>query len=77
MELSFFLERNMFPVLYIVSSYYNICNFWSYIKSAKYFSIQTYDFKEINLSDGQSLMIFCSLMKSFKQMLLSWNLACL
>ena len=44
-------------------------------KSAKYFNIQSYEFKEINAFDGQLLMIFCSLVKCLVQLLLSSNLS--
>ena len=50
MELSFFCTQISFPcnILSLV-----ICNFQPYFKSTKYLNIQTYDFKEINVLDGQ------------------------
>ena len=50
MELSFFCIQISFPcnILPLV-----ICNFQPYFKSTKYLNIQTYDFKEINVLDGQ------------------------
>ena len=44
------------------------------VLSGKYFSIQTYGFAEINVSGGQLLMMFYSLIKTFVQILLSSNL---
>ena len=45
------------------------------LKRKIFLNIQTYDLKEINVPDGQLLIIFCSLIKSFVQMLLSSNLS--
>ena len=44
-----------------------------YFKNVKYFSIKKFDFKEINMSDGQLLMIFCSIINCFVQIFLSSN----
>ena len=44
--------------------------FLPYFKSAKYFNIQKYDYKKSNVLGWQLLMIFCSLIKNFVQMLL-------
>lgn len=49
---------------YIVSSYQNVCSIWTYVKRANKFNIQSYDLKEINMSDGPVEVTLCLIMKS-------------
>ena len=61
---------------YLVSSYEYICNIRSNLESAKNFSIQSYGFREINVSDGQLIIndfMLHNLRLSFGQILLSSN----
>ena len=67
---SFFYKKIPFRcnTLSLVTKMFVTCNRSS--KAQKKFNISSYGFKKINVLDGQLLVIFCSLVKSFVQIFL-------